>query len=123
MIAWIGWIVFGVLIAAFFVLRKGGSIEKEKARALFDAGARLIDVRSQGEYERDGLKAAVNVPLDVLVSRIATVAPDKEAPLLCHCASGLRSANAVSQLRRLGYTQAYNVGSLPQARSIAEPAS
>lgn len=113
-------VVIGLVLAGFLLLRARGSLPPAKARELLAAGALVIDVRSPGEFAQGRVKKAINVPLGELEGRIGKLAPSKDTPLLCHCASGGRSGSAVSQLKRLGYTQAYNLGSLGRARSIVE---
>ncbi len=72
--------------------------------------ALLIDVRSRGEFAGGHIAGSLNLPLDELPSRIASVAPDKAAPLLLFCASGIRSARAAAFLAAQGYTQVHNGG-------------
>jgi rhodanese-related sulfurtransferase len=43
---------------------------------------------------------------------------NKSQVLLLHCASGMRSGMAKSKLNKLGYTNAFNLGSFAQARKI-----
>lgn len=63
----------------------------------------LIDVREPAELKSDGyIKGAVNIPLGTVQSQTAQIPKDKEVVVYCH--SGRRSANAVEQLKQLGYT-------------------
>lgn len=64
-------------------------------------GAVLIDVRSQGEYEREHLAGAVNIPVDELEARQDQI---PQAPMVVYCASGMRSHIAMEKLNamRLG---------------------
>jgi phage shock protein E len=80
------------------------------------AGAKILDVRSPGEFQADHLEKAINLPVDQVAARIAEVAPDKAAPLLVYCQSGRRSARAKQILQNLGYTQVRDLGSLAAAR-------
>jgi phage shock protein E len=102
------------------LLKKRGQISVAEAKVLLQAGAKVIDVRSRGEFSSGHVKGAVNVPLDELGQRIGSIAPDKNAPVLLHCLSGGRSAMAKQSLRGEGYTQAHNLGSLHRARQIVE---
>ena len=72
----------------------------------------LIDVRSAGEYGGGHLEGALNIPLDQLVDRIGTVAPDPNRELLLYCASGARSGYGCALLQQLGYRQARNGGGI-----------
>src|SRR5215471_17752493 len=107
-------LAFGVLVV-FLMIRPVSAAE---ARRLLQAGAKVIDVRSREEFASGGVKGAVNLPLGVLAERIEAVAPDKATPLLVHCLSGGRSALAKSTLRRLGYREVRNLGSLGRAKRI-----
>ena len=88
---------------AWFRLRSG------KARALVAAGAALIDVRTQGEYEAGHLPDAHNLPLDRLMARPQEAGP-RDRPVVLYCASGTRSGLAARTLRRAGYATVVNLG-------------
>ena len=57
-------------------------------------GARLVDVRTPGEYAGGHIPGAVNVPLQQ-IGAIASEVPDKSTPLFVYCMSGARSQQAV----------------------------
>jgi hydroxyacylglutathione hydrolase len=61
---------------------------------------RLLDVRRATEYSGAHLHGARNIAHTRLQSRLGEVPP--EAPLLVHCASGLRAAGACAFLERNG---------------------
>lgn len=50
-------------------------------------GARLIDVRTAGEYAGGHIPGAVNVPLQQ-IGAIASEVPTKSTPLFVYCMSG-----------------------------------
>lgn len=116
------WLIPLVIVIGFLVFKKLGQVPKSEAVALLNKGALLLDVRSTGEFASEQVDGAVNVPLDSLEARIAGVAPDKNHPVLVHCLSGTRSAFAVRTLRRLGYTQVHDLGSIGRARALAAEA-
>ena len=62
-------------------------------------GARLIDVRTAGEYAGGHIPGAVNVPLQQ-IGAIASEVPDKSTPLFVYCMSGARSQQAVGALKQ-----------------------
>jgi phage shock protein E len=115
---WHTWIIIGGAVAAFLVLKRLMLLRPAAARALLEKGARVIDVRSEGEFQERHLPGAVNVPLDRLCVEIARHAPDKEQPLLLHCLSGARSAMGKASLRKMGYRNAFNLGSYGRAARI-----
>ena len=111
-------IILLVLALIVFLVKRAGQISAEEAAALLAQGAQVIDVRSPAEFASGHLDGAVNLPLDQIESRIGTVVPDKHQPVLLHCLSGTRSGMARNTLRRLGYTQAHNLGSYSRAASL-----
>ena len=67
----------------------------------------VIDVRNPGEWGASHIEGAVNVPLSQLAGRVDELARDRK--LIVYCASGYRSAVAVSLLRREGLTEVANL--------------
>ena len=112
-------IILALGFVAWFLLKQKGQINMSDAAQLLEQGAILIDVRSKTEYAQNGLKEAVNLPLENVAMKISTEVPDQKQVILCHCQSGMRSASAVSQLRKLGY-RAHNLGSYTHARKVVE---
>ena len=117
------WLIPLLLIIGFLLYKKLGQVPKAEAVQLLHDGALLVDVRSSGEYSSDPVSGAVNVPLDSLESRIPAVAPDKSHPILVHCLSGTRSSFAARTLRKLGYTNVHDIGSVGRARALAAEAA
>lgn len=74
-------------------------------------GAVLVDVRTAGEYRQGHIPGSINIPLDQIESITGRV-PKKDTPLFVHCLSGGRSSQAVSQLKRMGYTEVKNIGGI-----------
>lgn len=79
----------------------------------------LLDVRTREEYAQGHIPGSINLPLDE-IARVADIISDRSAPLFVHCLSGGRSAAAVSQLERLGYTNARNIGGIASYRGELE---
>ncbi len=78
--------------------------------AKLEAGATVLDVRTEGEFRRGAYRGAINVPLQVLSSKLKRIPRDR--PVVVYCASGSRSAAAVRLLRRAGYPDVSNAGGL-----------
>lgn len=74
-------------------------------------GAVLLDVRSSSEYEAGHVPGSRNMPVNQL-ARIAELVPDKETPIFSYCLSGARSQRAVAFLKKVGYTNAKNIGAI-----------
>src|SRR5206468_458068 len=79
-------------------------VSAAEALELAASGWRILDVREQGEWNEGHIPTATLLPLADLPSRIAEVAPDRDAPLLVHCAVGARSLRASAWLVQNGYT-------------------
>ncbi len=80
-----------------------------EAVALAREGYRVIDVREQNEWDAGHVAGATLVPLAEVPQRIGDAAPDRDAPLLVHCAVGGRSSRAAAWLEQAGYTNVVNV--------------
>ena len=80
------------------------------ALRLAEQGYRIIDVREELEWNDGHIPSATLVPLGDVLDRIEAVVPDKDTPLLVHCAAGARSARAVARLQSIGYTNAVSMG-------------
>lgn len=74
--------------------------------------ALVIDVRTEDEYHQQHIRNAVNIPYDQIISRIATIASNRNNPIVLYCRSGRRAEIAKHALRQLGYTQIENKGGL-----------
>ncbi|CAN5923897.1 hypothetical protein BH11MYX4_BH11MYX4_40370 [soil metagenome] len=73
--------------------------------------ARLVDVRSAGEYASGHFDGALNVPVQELGKRMAEVG-DKGKPVVVYRASGMRSASAAGMLRRAGFADVHDLGGM-----------
>ncbi|MFP3901670.1 MAG: molybdopterin-synthase adenylyltransferase MoeB [Acidimicrobiia bacterium] len=67
-------------------------------------GAVVLDVREPDEYEQGAVPGAVHIPRGTLESTVESKLSDKAAPVVVHCASGVRSAFAAKTLTEMGYT-------------------
>jgi rhodanese-related sulfurtransferase len=76
---------------------------------LLEKGAIIIDVRTGPEYDAGHLPKAKNIPLDRVNERVVEL-KSKNVPVICCCASGMRSAVASKLLKNNGI-EAYNGGS------------
>ena len=108
---WLQWAVPLALVVAFLVFKRLGQISRDDAHRLVKDGAKLVDVRSVAEFSSGHLPGALNVPLGELAGHVAKLSA-KDKPVVLYCASGTRSALARSQLKSLGFTQVFNLGSM-----------
>jgi len=76
-------------------------VSREQAQKLIDAGAQLIDVRADHEWEVGRIAGATHLPLDELAQRTSEI--DKDRPVLLYCRGGNRSTMAAAALAEAGY--------------------
>lgn len=113
-------IVTGLVLAAFFILKRLSLVSVEVARKRLAAGAMVIDVRSPEEFRCGHLPDAVNIPLSELREDLPRQVKDKNQILLLYCLSGGRSAIAKQRARSLGYSTVFNLGSYSRAKQILD---
>ena len=111
-------IIAAVALVAFLVWKQSGLISGEEAQRHLREGARVVDVRSPGEYASDHVSGAINIPLGQLDSEAPSKLTDKDQVILVHCLSGTRSAAAKRILLRMGYANVHNVGGLGRTRRL-----
>lgn len=92
-----------------FIKKIFGGGSKIDVRQMIAQGAKVIDVRTPGEFASGHVKGAVNIPLDKIESKLNTLKKD-ETYVLC-CRSGMRSGNATRILKSAGFEKVYNGGS------------
>lgn len=81
-----------------------GEVSREeflKAAKGKDAGAVILDVRTDDEAAAGGFKNAIAVPLDQIGSRLSEIPKDKK--VYVHCSTGARADMAVQELKKNGY--------------------
>jgi adenylyltransferase/sulfurtransferase len=76
---------------------------KMDAREAFE----LIDVREPFEYEIARIDGAKLIPLGEIAERTDEL--QREQPIVVHCHSGMRSAEAVRLLQQRGFSNVYNL--------------
>ena len=72
-------------------------------------GAKLIDVRTQKEYDKKHLDGAILIPHDIVKNHIAGFTADKDALIYVYCGSGRRAEKAVKDLNSIGYRNVINL--------------
>lgn len=81
-------------------------IEKIKANQ-----GTIIDVRSKMEYDGEHIYGAINMPLDILETKLNEI-QELPKPLIVYCMSGGRSSIATNLLQQNGITETYNGGGI-----------
>jgi phage shock protein E len=103
----------GVAVLLLLKLASGrkGDVRGDAARQLVAGGARLLDVRTSGEFAGRHLPGAVNIPLGELERRMQSLGP-KDRPIVVYCQSGQRSGLAKRLLTANGFTAVHNLGAM-----------
>lgn len=70
----------------------------------------LVDVREPHEYEIVKIPGSVLIPKDRILSGEAFSELPQDKPLVLHCKSGARSAEALAALHKAGFSDAVHVG-------------
>lgn len=108
------WILLLVVVAIVIARRFLGGTRVSQAVVIekIKAGAKVVDVRSPGEFQGGAYPGAVNIPVQELEGRLGELPKDR--PIVVYCASGARSAAAERMLRARGYGDVVNGGGLFQ---------
>jgi adenylyltransferase/sulfurtransferase len=85
------------------------AVSVQELKRKMDAGEafELIDVREQFEFEIARIDRAKLIPLGEIAERADEL--ERDQPIIVHCHSGRRSAQAVQLLRQRGFTNVYNL--------------
>ena len=84
-------------------------ITKEELNSYIKQGTIVIDVRSPQEYREGHLKNAILIPEYEIIKRCNNELPEKDQLIVLYCEAGMRSRKARRKLRRMGYTNVYNI--------------
>ena len=88
-------------------------ITAEEAKKMMDeGGVTVVDVRRADEYADTHIPGAILVPNESIGEEQPELLPDKDAVLLIHCRTGIRSKQASDKLVELGYTNVYDFGGI-----------
>jgi rhodanese-related sulfurtransferase len=72
----------------------------------------LLDVRSEEEFKEMRIESAILIPDNEIKERAPVELPDKDVRIVVYCWRGYRSAFAVNELVKMGYTHVYNLGGI-----------
>ena len=88
---------------------QNGDITIEELKNKVLQGAILIDVRSNQEYREGHIQGAINISDYEIKNKIEREIPKKNQLIVLYCQYGGRSKNAINTMRKLGYTNVYNL--------------
>lgn len=89
----------------------------EIAWSMISAGAVLIDVRSEREFNQGHLESAFNIPLNEIMSSGLTPFTEDQ-PIVLYCRTGNRSNIAKQHLIKQGFTHVHDAGGLDEMRQL-----
>ena len=64
----------------------------------------LVDVREEGEWNKDHLPGAIHLGKGIIERDVEERIPDTGADIVLYCGGGFRSALAADNLQKMGYT-------------------
>ena len=101
----------GVVSDAASEAAVGSTITVEELKDMIDAGKdfELIDVREPNEYEIVSIPGAKLIPKDEILSGRALSQLPQNRPIVLHCKSGARSAEALAAVQAAGFGDAVHV--------------
>jgi len=73
----------------------------------------VLDVRTKQEFKEEGhIKKAINISVEMLSDKALSNLKDKNATIYVVCHSGARSAMGVNIMKKLGYTNVFDLGGM-----------
>jgi len=89
----------------------GSTILATELKAKMDAGEDflLVDVREPAEYEIVSIPGAKLIPKDEILSGRALAHLPQDKPIVLHCKTGVRSAEALAAVKNAGFRDAVHV--------------
>jgi phage shock protein E len=98
-------LALGVFCATLFAAEKDDTT----------TAAVVIDVRTEAEWKEGHLEGALLIPYDRIESGITTAVSDKNTRIYLYCRSGRRTGIAYDILKKEGYTDLINLGTVENA--------
>jgi len=104
--AWCGTVSDEAIEAA-----KGSTITASELKAMLDRGEDplIVDVREPAEYDIVRIPGSVLIPKGDIVSGAALAQLPQDRPIVLHCKTGVRSAEALAVLKNAGFSTATHV--------------
>ncbi|MEV6429407.1 adenylyltransferase/sulfurtransferase MoeZ [Nocardia sp. NPDC051463] len=98
----------GVVSEEGMAAAAGSTITARELKELIDAGKEieLIDVREPVEWDIVHIDGATLIPKDRILSGDALSELPQNRPIVLHCKTGVRSAEALAALKRAGFSDA-----------------
>lgn len=87
-------------------------ITPQEGKGMIEQKITLVDVREPSEYSAGHIPSAILIPLGTIDERVTEQLPDKDAPVIVYCRSGVRSRKAAMKLIDLGYKDVRDMGGI-----------
>lgn len=71
----------------------------------------VVDVRTSFEFKSNHFIGSLNIPL-MDIEKVSNYISDRNVYIFLYCATGLISEDAKRKLKKLGYSNAYNMGGI-----------
>jgi rhodanese-related sulfurtransferase len=84
-------------------------VSVEETRARMKAGANLIDVREDNEFEAAHAHDAIHMARGIIERDVVEKFPDKDSELILYCGGGYRSALSADMLQKMGYRNVWSM--------------
>ncbi len=85
------------------------SVEEARKRLASGENVHLIDVREDNEWQAGHAQGAAHLGRGIIERDIEKEVPDKKTELILYCGGGYRSALAVDNLQKMGYTNVHSI--------------
>ena len=106
-----------LVTALSFAACAAPNISGEAAHELVQKqGALLLDVRTPQEFADGHVDGALNIPVQELESKLASLPAKKDQDVVVYCRSGARSARASGILKQAGFTKIHDLGAMSNWR-------
>lgn len=119
--SWYGWLAVALVVVAFVLIKQAqarlSTDQVEAVRQALQRGAKIVDVRTPGEFSGGHVPGAVNLPLGELERNLKKLGK-KNKPIVLYCRSGSRSARAAALLRQRGFSQVLDMKTQGNYRRI-----
>lgn len=86
-----------------------GEVDVEQTQERVRAGATLIDVREDNEFDAAHAAGAVHMGRGIIERDIVQTYPEKDRELILYCGGGYRSALAADMLQKMGYSNVWSM--------------
>src|SRR5471032_1926124 len=84
-------------------------VSVEETRQRISAGATMIDVREDNEFEAGHAAGARHMGRGIIERDIVQTYPEKDTEIVLYCGGGYRSALAADMLQKMGYTNVWSM--------------